>query len=111
MRRFAGRMQSDLVSNIPGPGADGEIRIGTWIEGRDGSLFRCSTIPAGMTIEEAERIVAQPGWKDQKRDQEKLMLRVHSREDALYLRSVYRITAALHGLRGHPLTCMLLKIR
>jgi hypothetical protein len=27
------------------------------------------------------------------------------------LRSVYRITTAFYGLRCHPLTCMLLKIR
>ena len=26
-------------------------------------LFRFSTVPAGTTIEEAERIVSQPGWK------------------------------------------------
>jgi hypothetical protein len=32
-------------------------------------------------------------------------------ENALQMRSVYRITAAFHGLRCHPLTCMLLKIR
>ena len=31
-------------------------------------------------------------------------------ENALHLRSVYRITTAFHGLRCHPLTCMLLKI-
>ena len=30
---------------------------------------------------------------------------------ALYLRSVYRIRTALHGLRCHPPTCMLLKVR
>jgi hypothetical protein len=44
-------------------GANREIRIGTWIEGADGSLFRFSTIPPGMTIEEAEQIISQPGWK------------------------------------------------
>jgi len=32
-------------------------------------------------------------------------------ENALHLRSVYRITTAFHGLRCHPLTCMSLKIR
>ena len=36
---------------------------------------------------------------------------VTSSENALYLRSVYRFKAALHGLRRHPLICMLLKIR
>lgn len=62
-RRFATRRTADIVSSIPRPGSHEEIRIGTWIEKDDGSLFRFSTIPAGMTIEEAERIVAQPGWK------------------------------------------------
>ena len=37
--------------------------------------------------------------------------RQRGREDALHLRSVYRITTAFHGLRCHPLTYMLLKIR
>jgi hypothetical protein len=32
-------------------------------------------------------------------------------ENALYLRSVYRIWTDLHGLRCHPLTCMLLNVR
>jgi ParB family chromosome partitioning protein len=32
-------------------------------------------------------------------------------DSALYLRSVYRFKAALHGPKCHPLTCMLLKIR
>jgi hypothetical protein len=35
-----------------------EIRVGTWFEGPDGSLIRFSDLPAGMAIEEAERIVA-----------------------------------------------------
>jgi hypothetical protein len=35
----------------------------------------------------------------------------HRGESALHLRSVYRITTAFHGLRCHPLTCMLLKVR
>jgi hypothetical protein len=58
-RRFAGRRRIDVVSSVPRPGANGEIRIGTWIEGADGSLFRFSTIPAGMTVEDAERIAAE----------------------------------------------------
>jgi hypothetical protein len=33
------------------------------------------------------------------------------RRIALHPRSVYRFKAALHGLRCHPLTCMLLKMR
>lgn len=62
-RRFAARKRIEIVSTIPRPGARGEIRIGEWIEGHDGTLFRYSNIPAGMTIQEAERIVSQPGWK------------------------------------------------
>jgi hypothetical protein len=62
-RRLAGRRRIDVVSSIPRPSADSEIRIGKWQEGEDGVLFRHSNIPAGMTIEEAERIASQPGWK------------------------------------------------
>ena len=61
--RFAGRKRLDIVSSIPRPGGHGGIHIGTWTECDDGSLFRFSSIPPGMTIEEAERIVSQPGWK------------------------------------------------
>lgn len=53
----------DVVSSVLRPDANGKIRIGTWIEGDDGSLFRFSTIPPGMTVEEAERTISQPGWK------------------------------------------------
>src|SRR5277367_189975 len=60
-RRFAGRRRIDVVSCVPRPGGDGGIRIGTWIECDDGSLFRLSTVPPGMTIEEAERIDSHPG--------------------------------------------------
>lgn len=62
-RRRAGRKRIDVVSSIPRPAGDGEIRIGTWTEGSDGTLFRFSSLPPGMTIGEAERIVSQPGWK------------------------------------------------
>jgi hypothetical protein len=62
-RRSVGWRRIDVVSSIPRPGADGEIRIGAWQEGEDGVLFRYNNIPAGMTIQEAERIVSQPGWK------------------------------------------------
>jgi hypothetical protein len=55
-RRLARLKRIDVVSSIPLPGGDGEIHIGTWIECDDGSLFRFSTIPPGMTIEEAERL-------------------------------------------------------
>lgn len=58
-RRFAEREKFDLVvsSTIPRPRGDG-IRIGKWSEGEDGRLTRVSFLPMGMTIEEAERIVA-----------------------------------------------------
>jgi hypothetical protein len=57
-RRFAGRNRLDIVSSIPRPGGDGAIHIGAWSEAADGTLLRFSNIPAGMTLEEAERIVA-----------------------------------------------------
>lgn len=58
--RFAGRKRVDLIvsSPIPRPRGDG-IRIGEWSEGEDGTLTRVSFLPSGMTIEEAERIVAE----------------------------------------------------
>ena len=59
-RRFAGRRRIDVITSIPRPGGDTGIRIGTWTECDDGSLVRFSSIPAAMTIEEAERIVAEP---------------------------------------------------
>lgn len=59
-RRGAGRKRIDVNCSIPRPRGN-EISIGEWIEGSDGSLRRFSNIPLGMTIEEAERIVAQPG--------------------------------------------------
>jgi hypothetical protein len=62
-RRYAARRRIDIVSTLPRPGSDGEIRIGSWQKGTDECLFRFSTIPAGTTIQEAERIVSQPGWK------------------------------------------------
>ena len=62
-RRFTSRERIDIVSTIPRPAGNGEIRIGSWVEGAHGALIRFSTVPPGMTIKEAERIVAQPGWK------------------------------------------------
>ena len=59
-RRFAGRRRIDVVSSVPRPGGDGGIRVGTWVECDDGSLFRLSNLPPGITIKEAERIVSQP---------------------------------------------------
>jgi len=52
-----------VISTLPRPGANGEIRIGDRIEGGDRTLFRLSCIPAGMTVQEAKRIVSEPGWK------------------------------------------------
>jgi len=59
-RRFAGRKTVDLIvsSPLPCPRGDG-IRVGEWCEGEDGTLTRISFLPRGMTIEEAERIVAE----------------------------------------------------
>jgi hypothetical protein len=57
----ADRKRVDIVCSIPRPGAEDAIHIGKWIENPDGSLFRFSNVPAGMTIAEAERIVSQPG--------------------------------------------------
>lgn len=62
-RRSATQRRTDVISSVPRSGDEGGIRIGDWIECDDGSLFRFSTIPAGMKIEEAERIVLQTGWK------------------------------------------------
>jgi hypothetical protein len=63
-RRRVGRRRIEIISSIPRPGgAEGEICIGDRIERPDGTLFRISSIPPGMTIEEAERIVSQPDWK------------------------------------------------
>jgi hypothetical protein len=52
---------SRTVVTVPRSGTDGEVRIGDWIERPDGTLIQFSTIPAGMTVAEAERIVSQPG--------------------------------------------------
>ena len=59
----AGRKRIDIVCRIPRPGDNGAIHFGNWIEKSDGSIFRISNVPPGMTIAEAERIVSQPGWK------------------------------------------------
>ena len=54
-----GRERVDLVCSIPRPGDEGAIHIGKWIEKPDGSVFRFSNVPAGMTIAEAERLAAK----------------------------------------------------
>jgi hypothetical protein len=61
-RRLAGLRRIDVVSSVPRPGANGVTRIGTWIEGADGSLFRFSTIPAGMTIDGLADRTERRGW-------------------------------------------------
>jgi hypothetical protein len=63
-QRLAGRERMDWVFAplVPTPGFT-EPHLGEWTEGEDGSLWRSSHLPADMTIEEAERIVAQPEWK------------------------------------------------
>ena len=36
--------------------------FGQWTESADGTLYRSCFLPEGMTPEEAERFVSQPGW-------------------------------------------------
>ena len=40
-----------------------EPDITAWREGADGQLYRKAYLSPGMTLEEAERIVAEHGWK------------------------------------------------
>ena len=60
-RKLACRKRLDVVltSSIPRPAGAFALNIGKWQEGADGTLMRFSMIPAGMTIEEAERIIAE----------------------------------------------------
>jgi len=59
-RHFAARTRQTIIIS----GSDSkEPRIGKWEEGADGSLGRICILPRGMTLQEAERIVSQPGWK------------------------------------------------
>ena len=63
VRWFAGRERLNIILDV---GFDSESegpRLGEWREGVDGTVVRRCYLPAGMTIQEAERIVAQPGWK------------------------------------------------
>ena len=59
-RRLAERNRGGitLVSNIPRPSGD-EVSIGDWCEGNNGTLIRFCSLPTGMRMEEAERIVAE----------------------------------------------------
>lgn len=59
-RRFAGRKARTII--LSGE-FDSEPRIGKWQEEADGTLGRVCILPKGMTMQEAERIVSQPGWK------------------------------------------------
>ena len=69
-RRFVERKRIDVVSSIPRPAGEGGIRIGPWIECEDGSLFRFSSLPPGMTTEESERIGSRQNWKPSTREWE-----------------------------------------
>jgi hypothetical protein len=60
-RRFASRERLTLILDLE-TGCM-EPRIGEWQEGTDGTLVRLCALPDGMTLQEAERIVSQPGWK------------------------------------------------
>ena|ERR1035438_2919526 len=57
-RGFAAREREDLVVHHYELAPD-QIRVGEWNEAGDGTLIRVSYLPMEMTIEEAERIVAQ----------------------------------------------------
>jgi hypothetical protein len=68
-RRFAGRARCELViRHIALDPSLAEPQLGEWYEGSDGQMWRCSHLPAGMTIEEAERIVAERGQPPLKPD-------------------------------------------
>jgi hypothetical protein len=56
-RRFAGRIRRTIIVDLE-TGCT-EPRIGEWREGADGSLGRVCALPRGMTMQEAERIVAE----------------------------------------------------
>ena len=56
-RRYAGRKTIDFIVDL-GMSIE-DLKIGEWIGTEDGTLSRISLIPEGMTMEEAERIVAE----------------------------------------------------
>lgn len=62
-KRMSGRKRLTVVCSIPRPNGEGDLHFGEWIEGKDGAMIRFCNIPDGMTIQEAERLVSQPGWK------------------------------------------------
>jgi len=63
VNQFVGRDTLTIVmgNNIPGMNII-EPNITPWRERVDGRLYRRAYLPVGMTLSEAERIVAQPGW-------------------------------------------------
>ena len=60
-RRFASRERLSIILSPESFPECTEPSIGAWREGEDGMLVRTCILPAGMTINEAERIVSQPG--------------------------------------------------
>jgi len=56
-RRFAGRITRTIIVDLEADCT--EPSIGEWREGADGSLGRVCALPKGMSMEEAERIVAE----------------------------------------------------
>lgn len=62
--RLEGRERVDFVVRciVDVPGFT-KPQLGEWSECDDGTLMRCSYLPAGMTIEEAERVVAERAQK------------------------------------------------
>ena len=62
-RRNAGRKRLNIILSTECDSVSTEPRLGEWREGADGTLIRFCFLPAGMELEEAERIVSQPGWK------------------------------------------------
>ena len=58
-RRFAGRIARTIILSAETDSDCKEPRFGEWREGADGTLGRICFLPDGMTMEEAERIVAE----------------------------------------------------
>ncbi len=65
-RRLAGRERLNIILDLESEGP----RLGEWREGADGRLIRFCYLPSGTELEDAERIVAQPGWKPQSQPSE-----------------------------------------
>jgi len=54
-RAEEGQKQFTLINDLYW----GEPHIGPWVEAEDGELVRICNIPEGMSLEEAERIIAE----------------------------------------------------